>query len=60
MISFGDSRMKLKNFMLKLYKDRLKEGFSTAYNSKSRMKHHIIPLRYNLNDLSIGSILAVF
>ncbi len=55
MISFEDSRMKLKDFMLKWYKDvGSKKGINTAYNSKSRMKHHIIPDLGNipLNKLS--------
>ena len=44
MVSLDDSRMKLKDFMRKWYKDvASKKGINTAYNSKSRMEHHIIP-----------------
>lgn len=55
MVSLDDSRMKLKDFMNKWYKDvASKKSINTAYNSKSRMDHHIIPDigQYPLNKLT--------
>lgn len=43
-MSIKDSRMKLKDFMEKWYKDiGSKKSLNTSYNSLSRMNHHIIP-----------------
>lgn len=55
MVNLDDSRMKLKDFMEKWYKDiGSKKSINTAYNSKSRMDHHIIPDigHYPLNKLT--------
>lgn len=55
MVNLDDSRMKLKDFMEKWYKDiGSKKSINTAYNSKSRMDHHIIPDigHYSLNKLT--------